>query len=116
MSKHWKEKTDPEVHIDYMSTTHIDGMSVKSSAERGEWVYFVRECSFTFQFVSLNQLEAAKNYFLLKVHPSTRSFNNGLEHYWQKWFERLPAGLNGGTKRERLLKALGKALEEFKEQ
>lgn len=114
MSKHWKEKTDFETHVDYMSTTHIQGLSIESSPERGEWVYFVRECSFTFQFVSLKQLEKAKEYFSQKIHPSTRKFNNGYEHYWQLWFERLPAGLIGGTKRERILKALEKALIDFR--
>lgn len=114
MSKHWKEKTDLAVHVDYMSTAHIQGISIESSGKKGDWVYFVRECSFTFQFVSLEQLEAAISYFSLKVHPSTRRFNNGLEHYWQLWFERLPAGLTGGTKRIRILKALEKALNDFR--
>lgn len=113
MSKHWKEKTNPEEHIDYMSTNQIDGLSIQNSREKGEWVYFVRECSFTFQFVSLEQLKTAKAYFSTKVHPSTMRFNNGLEHYWQSWSERLPAGLKGGSKRERILKALEKALQEF---
>lgn len=113
MSKHWKEKTNPEQHVDYMSTNHVQGLSVQNSPEKGEWVYFVRECSFTFQFVSLNQLKIAKEYFSVKIHPSTKRFNNGLEHYWQSWYERLPAGLTGGTKRERILKALEKALLEF---
>ncbi|WP_343635188.1 hypothetical protein [Fluviicola sp.] len=113
MSKHWKEKTNPEEHIDYMSTSHIGGFPIQNSSEKGEWVYFVRECSFTFQFASIDQLKVAKAYFSMKVHPSTKRFNNGLEHYWQSWFERLPAGLIRGTKRVRILKALEKALQEF---
>lgn len=113
MSKHWKEKTNPEEHIDYMSTTHIGGLPIQNSREKGEWVYFVSECSFTFQFVSIEQLKTAHAYFSMKVHPSTRRFNNGLEHYWQSWSERLPAGLIRGSKRERILKALEKALHEF---
>lgn len=115
MSKHWKEKTNLEEHIDidYMSTAHIGGLPIQNSPAKGEWVYFVTECSFTFQFVSLEQLKTAKAYFSLKVHPSTRRFHDGLEHYWQSWSERLPAGLIRGSKRERILKALEKAFQEF---
>jgi hypothetical protein len=113
MSKHWKEKTDNKKHIDFMMTAHIGGFPIEHSKNKGAWVYFVRECSFTFQFASIEQLKMMIDYFSKKVHPSTRTFNNGLEHYWQMWYERIPKGLAGGSKREKIHKALTKALNEF---
>ena len=75
----------------------------------------MKECSFTFQFVNLEQLDKAIAYLSKKVHPSTWEFNDGLEHYWQRWYERLPKGLAGGTKRERILKALVRARRTFRQ-
>ncbi|MBK6699944.1 MAG: hypothetical protein IPG55_08585 [Saprospiraceae bacterium] len=115
MSKHWKEKTDPTKHVDFMSSTHLGGIGIEGSKEKGAWVYFVRECSFTFQFASLRQLKVASDYFSKTVHPSTRRKHDGLEHYWQFWYEKLPKGLIGGSKREKVHKALTKALMEFEQ-
>lgn len=71
-------------------------------------VYFVRECGFTFCFANRAQLEEARAYFAQKVHPSNRRVTPH-EHYWNRWFERLPAGLNGGSRRTRILAALERA-------
>jgi hypothetical protein len=115
MSKHWKEKADPAKHLDLMSASGIGGINIDCDANKTDkWVYFVKECSFTFQFVNLEQLDEAIEYFNKKVHQSTREYNNGLEHYWQRWYERLPKGLTGGTKRERILKAWVRARETFR--
>lgn len=55
-----------------MSTTHLWGMLLKGSKYKtAKWVYFVKECSFTFQFVSLEQIEEYINYFEHKVHPTS---------------------------------------------
>ena len=105
MSKHWKEKADPNKHIDYMSTSHV-GRIPYFPKPGSEWVYFVRVCGFEFQFVSLEQVQEAIRYFSKKIQPSTKAYNNGLEHYWQQWYERLPKGFQGGTKRKRILMAL----------
>lgn len=78
------------------------------------WVYFVRECGFTFQFVHLGQLETAIEYFANRVHPSSRTPHTHPEHWHHRWFERLPAGLTGGGKRTRILRALTRALSEFR--
>lgn len=115
MSKHWKEQKDPDKHHDLMSTTHIGGIAVKAN-EKEPWMYLVRECSFTFQFASLDQLRAMIAYVSVKVHPARRSYNNGIEHYWQHWYERLPKGLLAGPKREKFRKALLKALAEFEKE
>ena len=112
MAKHWKEPVDPERHRDFMSTSSVGGIPVNPKKTDG-FVYFVRECGFTFQFANLSQLETALAYFAERLHAPTRAWNNGLEHFWQKWFERLPAGLNGGPKREKIQKALALALADF---
>ena len=82
-------------------------------ADTDGWMYFVRECSFTFSFVNRAQLEEARAYFARKVHPTRRRPGVSLEHYWQHWHERLPAGLTGGTKRTRILRALEQAGQHF---
>jgi hypothetical protein len=115
MSKHWKEKRNPEIHRDFMSTDQIGGVEVKPVGESPseEWVFFVRECSFTFQFMDLGQLDEMIDYVSQKIHPSTRRSNDGLEHYWQSWQERLPKGLLKGARREKIAKALLKVKADF---
>lgn len=114
MSKHWKEKADADKHVDYMSTYHVGGININFEGNKtGEWVYFVRVGSFTFQFVNLEQLDDMIEYVSQKVHPSTKAPNNGLEHYWHSWQERLPKGLLKGPRRDRILTALLKAKTDF---
>ena len=114
MSKHWKEKADPEKHIDYMSTAHVGGLPLAASPEKDTpFVYFVRVEGFTFQFVTLTQLESAIAYFSDNPPPS-RAPHNGLEHFWQKWYERLPKGMTKKSKREKIKKALERAQEDFR--
>lgn len=36
-----------------------------------------------------------------------------LEHYWQRWFERLPPGVIADSKRARIMKALDRAVHQF---
>ncbi|NQZ59834.1 MAG: hypothetical protein HRT88_20475 [Lentisphaeraceae bacterium] len=114
--KIWKEKLDPSKHKDYMSTNSLGGDPVKAPKDNliEAWVYFVKECGFTFQFISLEQIEECIDYFSTKTHPSTKEYNNGLEHYWQKWYERLPSGLTKNGKREKVLKTLTEAKEKIK--
>lgn len=77
------------------------------------YVYFVEVVSFTFQFSSIAQIYEALEYCKQKTHPSTMKSGIFLEHYWQKWYERLPKGLLKGTKRGKVIKALEKAILEF---
>ncbi|MEZ5008086.1 MAG: hypothetical protein R2728_11650 [Chitinophagales bacterium] len=113
MSKHWTEKYDPNIHKDFMSTYHVGGSSIdlnKLTSEKK--IYFVRECSFTFQFINLNQLDEMIEFVSSKVQPSSRR-EIGLDHWWHSWKERLPKGLLKGSKRDKILKALEKARLDF---
>jgi hypothetical protein len=116
MSRIWKERCDPSKHRDFM-TGYQDagGIPVETAHDNliEKWVFFVRAASFTFQFESVAQIEGAKDYFSKKVHPARRQPNDGLEHYWQRWFERLPPGLQSEAKRKKILKALKQAIDEF---
>ena len=111
----WKEKLDPNKHTDFMTSSWIGGMEAEKSRDNlvVEWVYFVKECSFTFQFVSLEQLDKCIEYFSHEIPPNTIKPEVDLEHYWQRWYERLPKGLIARKKREKILKALEKAKSEF---
>ena len=110
MARVWLELFDPKQHADFMSTSHIGGvLPEKRNNLLPRKVLCVEVCSFTFQFLSEPQLQEAISYFSKKTHPSTREYNNGLEHYWQKWFERLPPGLVSNGKRQKVLAALQKA-------
>ena len=114
----WKEQLDPKKHIDYMSSSWIGGIPAPKKKNNLiiEWVYFVKECNFTFQFISLTQLDECIEYFSLEIPPQTIRQEICLEHYWQRWFERLPKGLIAKRKKEKILKALKKARIEFDNQ
>jgi len=59
-----------------------------------KWVYFVTVCSFTFEFHSINQINACLKHYSQKVRPSTRIPEKDLWKYGgdhgetQRWFER----------------------------
>jgi hypothetical protein len=119
MATFWKEPVDPARHRDFMGGGYqgdgvldVGGWPI-IPADTDGWVYFVRVASFTFSFVSLEQLEGALSFFDRTVHPARRRPGPRLEHYWQRWFERLPPGLVGGSKRSRIHRALMTALSAF---
>jgi hypothetical protein len=114
--KIWKEKRDPSKHTDWMSTYHVGGSRPPTLRDSilEEWQYFVRVCGFTFEFCSVEQISECLKYVGQKLHPSSRKPNDGLEHYWQRWSERLPAGLLKEAKRVKIVSALETALERFK--
>lgn len=115
MARIWKERLDPNKHREYLDTTWVGGLPPQPAKDNllVSWVYFVEVCSFTFQFHSIEQIERCLTYFSQKTHPSSRLPNCDLEHYWQRWFERLPLWLSEEPKRQKVLKALRKALDEF---
>jgi hypothetical protein len=83
-------------------------------------VYFVRVCSFTFEFHSIQQLEECLRFFTQKIRPSGRRDvhdfdpDPGLIHSLsQRWYERLPVYLLEERRRVPIAKALGQALQKF---
>ena len=82
----------------------------------------VRVASFRFGFGSIKQLRDCIAYYEKKTHPSSRipakALTADLGEDWrelrgwevERWFERLPMYLLEGPKREKVLKALNKAL------
>ena len=96
-----------------MSSTHIGGLPADSARDGSTDVFFVAVSGFTFQFASLDQLRECLDWFRTKLHPSSRLANVTLEHYWQRWYERLPKGINKEPKRQKVISALENALADF---
>jgi len=82
----------------------------------------IRVASFAFRFESMEQMRACMKYYEQKTRPSSRVAAKTLaaefgEHWRQlrgwdieRWFERLPMYLLEEPKRQKVLKALSKAL------
>jgi hypothetical protein len=83
-----------------------------------EWVYCVYVCGFTFKFWSIAQIQAALDFYSKKIHPSSR-LEDPSGSLWchhsevQRWYERLPLYLRKEGKRQRVVKALEQALQQF---
>ena len=75
--------------------------------------YFVSVCGFTFEFWSVAQIEMALRFYRDKIRPSSRMPNWGEHDVTQRWYERLPMYLRENSKRERVVKALERALKRF---
>jgi hypothetical protein len=83
----------------------------------------VRVVSFTFRFGTVEQLRKCIEYYEKKTHPSSRIpakvLASDLGEDWrelrgwevERWFERLPMYLLEEPKRQKVIKALSKALE-----
>jgi hypothetical protein len=80
-------------------------------------VWHVRVCSFTFEFKTVEQLEACLAYYNQSIHPSSRTPWYRLGDYGgdngecQMWFERLPMYLLEEPKRKRVVAPLEKAFQ-----
>jgi len=80
-----------------------------------EWIRYVEVCQFTFAFFSLAMIRQYLEFYSQKVLHSSRmswslSYPNGDN---QRWFECLPLRLRKEPKRQLVVKALVRALEEF---
>ena len=87
-----------------------------------KYVIVVRVSSFSFRFQTLEQLRECIQYYEKKTRPSSRIAGKKLAaelgedwrrlRSWdvERWFERLPMYLLEGPKRQKVLKALSKAL------
>jgi hypothetical protein len=75
----------------------------------------VNVCSFTFYFVNKEEIEEYIAFYEKRTHPSSRlPVAEGTDRFvrWhgERWFERLPLYLQEEPKREKVLKALYKAV------
>jgi len=117
MSRHWQEQTGGDQLVP-------------------RWTYFVEVCGFTFRFSSLAQLREALAFYRQKTHPSSRlpdpewvrreaqhnprGYRDTISAAFaferdalQRWFEKVPMYLQENGKRERVVQALERALEDF---
>ncbi|WP_415891501.1 hypothetical protein ACMXYN_08935 [Neptuniibacter sp. PT8_73] len=113
MAKHWTETAPfPSLTLDIGS---LQGLPDVEGNVRV--VYFIEVCRFTFQFYSVEQIQAAMEWFEEKVHKSTRMkdepFLRAERDILQRWHERLPAHIKKGSKRERIVKAFRSAIQEY---
>ena len=109
MAQIWKEKLNTDIHRDYMRG-HQDagGLPIQPPKDNliQVWIYFVKAGRYELQFTSEEDLDVAIAYFSHKIHSTSRLPNNKLEHYWQRWFERLPSGIHRDPSRTRILNTL----------
>jgi hypothetical protein len=64
--------------------------------------------------MSPDQLREALAYFSQKpIPPNKRQDIIPFEHYWQCWYERLPARLFKASKRAKITKAFREAIAHF---
>ena len=114
MARHWKELAQN-----------------RSDSLHTEWNYFVHVCSFTFCFLSLPHIEEYHAYFSQKTHSSSSDiysrpkwdymkgrqekfgFANSHHYERQSKFDRLPLYLFEEPKRQKVVKALERAIREF---
>lgn len=121
MAHWWTETYDPNEHVNLMKGV-VDGVysfdldQTPSDHLVDKDVYFVRVAGFTFQFLDLRQLKIAAEYFDRRLKGSSQVGDaTGAADHWevQRWFERLPKGLERKERRTEIAKALKQALAEF---
>lgn len=115
MARFWKEPYDWTRHRDRMygfDTPVNEYYKAKSLIPYD--VYFVNVCSFTFEFHSLQQIEACLEFYARKIHPGGRVNIGGADHWeCERWYEKLPMYLLEEPKRKKVVKALEDALKKF---
>ena len=119
MARIWSERYDSAKHKDKMW-----GQGPAPHPERDlvdKLVYFVNVCQFTFEFHSIEQIEACLEFFSQKIRPTSRVPNKdrlgwgGDRWEEQRWYDRLPHRLLKEPKRQKLVSALERALDQFRE-
>lgn len=121
MARWWKERYDAAMHPNLMKG-EVDGVYQLNLEETPQdtlvpkWVYFVHACGFTFSFLKLRYLEVAAEYFSRPLKPASRIKDGiGAADHWevQRWYDRLPKGLERKDRRAKIAKTLKAALSEF---
>ena len=98
MSRHWKSAPNENALVP-------------------DWTYTVEVCSFTFRFRSLEQVEEYLAYYRQKIHPSSADDGKdaSLDHWErQSRFDELPLYLREEPKRLKVIKALERALQQWR--
>src|SRR5262249_348730 len=113
MARWWKEPYSKESAL--AAGIHDWEWSPVTGPPHAQWIYYVEVCQFTFAFFSLDMIRQYLEYYSAKVLASSRMSGplwhpNGDN---QRWFERLPLRLRKEPKRQRVVKALERALADF---
>lgn len=104
MARTWIEPYSTEKHINHMS-------EVCSAIDPHGQVIVVEEGMYRLEFLSLEQLKVAIDFFSKKDGGSTRLNASGGDHWeFQSWQCKLPAGINNKQYRPRILHALESAM------
>lgn len=114
MAKIWREPLDPTRHRDHFA---LGSWQPRRRLHAGpSFSYFVRVAGFTFEFASGEQIAACLAFLRTRIHPSSQIpvFAPEAGH-WQAWHERLPANVLKGSKRQRVIAAMERALDLFGE-
>lgn len=113
MARIWKEPYSEEKARE-ISIHDIENVVVLGGPD-AEWIYYVYVCSFTFAFYSLAMIQEYLDYYNTKILPSHMGSS-----FWvgepQEKLNRLPLRLRNESKRHQVIKALTKALYEFRKQ
>jgi hypothetical protein len=116
MARIWKETYDSAKHqapIEYWGS--VDD-HLRAPALIPKDVVMVHVASFTFQFMTVEQLRECLSYFEQKIHPISKrrvppGSSTGKHEESQRWFERLPMHLLEEPKRLKVVEALSRALK-----
>jgi len=117
MATIWFEDFDPLKHRNPMSgeagTPPSIGRHYRSPTLEPHRVTFVRVEGFTFEFHSLEQIQACLRYYQQKTLPSgrisSRQMAGGDRWEFQRWYVRLPGELRRDSKRLKVVQALEEA-------
>jgi hypothetical protein len=110
MPRIWLEPyRDQSIPIEYWGTRAVKANTAGLIPDN---VLMVSVASFTFHFVSVQQIRDCLAYYERKTHESSRiSIPGDLDHWeTQRWFDRLPMYLLEEPKRAKVVKALNRAL------
>ena len=116
MARIWKEAYDSAKHrvpIEYWGSVD-DHLRAPGLVPKD--VSMVHVASFTFQFMSVQQLRVCRSFFEEKIHPSSGlpmspETSAGMHGEAQRWFERLPMHLLEEPKRRKVVEVLRRALQ-----
>ena len=124
MARIWSEPYDSLRHRQGLMPEGFGGSAARVRHGRtptlvGHRVIFVRVCSFTFEFHSIEEIRACAAYYSSKLQPSSqcpaaaRAVHDGAVAWrWEveRWYERLPLYLREEQKRVQVVSALEHAL------